>query len=248
MRLCLLCCNVFQREACHCLARTPHVVDVTFVQLGEHEHPDLLRASLQRRIDEADAMEPPYDAILLLFGLCGNATVGLRAGRTPLVMPRAHDCATLLLGSREAFRRQFADNPSQPFGSIGYVERGNDYMLKRPRDLGLEKDADFAAYVKQYGEENARFIWDALHPPHMDRRAVFIALPETAREGAALIDKFRARAESAGQEYLQLTGDLRLIEASIAGNWEPEEFLTVPPGHRIAGVYDWETIARAEPG
>lgn len=246
MRLKLLCCNVFQREACHCLVRTPHVVDVEFVPLGEHDRPDMLRASLQTLIDRADAADPAYDAILLLFGLCGNATVGLRAGRTPLVMPRAHDCATVLLGSRAAFRQYFADNPSQPFGSIGYFERGNDYMLKRPGDAGIERDASYVEYVKLYGEENARYIWDEMHPPHMDKRAVFIAIPETANLGLGMIEKFRAQAQAAGQEYVQLTGNLRLIEALIAGRWPADEFLTVPPGQEIAGVYDWETVARAK--
>lgn len=246
MRLKLLCCNVFQREACLCLARTPHVVDVDFVQLGEHERPDVLRASLQTLIDRADAFEPPYDAILLLFGLCGNATVGLRAGRTPLVMPRAHDCATVLLGSRDLFRRHFADNPSQPFGSVGYCERGNDYMLKRPGEQAVAQDPAFIEYVKQYGEENARYIWDELHPPHMEKRAVFIAVPETAPLMRDQVEKFRNQALAAGQEYVQLTGSLRLIDSLIAGNWPNEEFLTVPPGRRIAGVYDWDVVAKAE--
>ena len=121
MRLKLLCCNVFQREACHCLVRTPHVIDVEFVQLGEHDRPDMLRTTLQTLIDRADAADPAYDAILLLFGLCGNATVGLRAGRTPLVMPRAHDCATVLLGSRAAFRQAAVgqDDAGKPLRHFG---------------------------------------------------------------------------------------------------------------------------------
>jgi len=244
MRLKLLCCNVFQREACHCLVRTPHVVDVEFVPLGEHARPDMLRASLQALIDRDDASDPAYAAILLLFGLCGNATVGLRAGRTPLVMPRAHDCATVLLGSRAAFRKHFADNPSQPFGSIGYFERGNDYMLKRPPDGSVERDPAYMEYVKLYGEENARYIWDELHPPHMGRRAVFIAVPETADPG--LVEKFRGQALAAGQEYVQLTGSLRLIDALISGKWPTDDFLTVPPGQQIAGVYDWDIVAQAQ--
>jgi hypothetical protein len=226
--------------------RTPHLIDVTFVELGEHEQPDRLRETLRQRLVAADAVEPAYDAILLLFGLCGNATVGLRAGRVPLVMPRAHDCATILLGSREAFRRQFADRPSQPFGSIGYVERGNDYMLKRPEGLGLEQDADYAAYVAQYGEENARYIWETLRPEHMERHALFIAAPEIERHATDLVERFRGRALAAGQTYEHLTGSLRLIEALIMGTWTDEEFLVVPPGQRIAGVYDWDVIARAE--
>ena len=44
--------------------------------------------------------EGVYDAILLGYGLCGNGLAGVTARHTRLVLPRAHDCIGILMGSR----------------------------------------------------------------------------------------------------------------------------------------------------
>jgi hypothetical protein len=242
----LIACNVFQREACACIARAPHVVDVDFMELGEHARPDQLRALLQARIDAAEQAPRRYDAVLLLFGLCGNAGVGLMARQTPLVLPRAHDCATILLGSRSAFQQHFADNPSQGFSSSGYLDRG-DYFLRKPEEGGGVAEGDsYAELVKQHGEENARYVWEALHPNRPgDDQAVFIRMPGI--EDSRHLARFRVQAEATGKQCVELAGDLRLIAALLEGHWDESEFLVVPPGYQTAGVYDGEEVVRAKP-
>lgn len=245
MLLKLICCNVFQREASWCIARSPHIIDPEYTELGEHSRSDSLRQLLQSRIDAAEASSKAYDAVLLLFGLCGNATVGLQARSRPLVIPRAHDCCTILLGSRGRFVEHFASAPSTPFSSAGYLERG-DYFLRTAEDGATSvKNGDaFKAMVEQYGEEDAKFIWEQMHPQH-DHKAVFIELPQTRHLGYA--QKFEAKAQAAGKECMQLDGDIRLIENLLSGQWDQKEYLTVPPGGAIEGVYDWEEILRARP-
>jgi predicted secreted protein len=247
MHLKLIACNVFQREACWCVARSPHVIDTEFTELGEHAHSAGLRELLQARIDEADRTGK-YEAILLLFGLCGNSTVGLKARNAPLVIPRAHDCCTILLGSTEEFRLRFEDNPSRPFSSSGYMERG-DYFL-RVEDEGAKVfyGDGYAELVKQYGEEDAKYVWETLHPPGLelhDRKAVFIDLPETSELGFA--EKFREKAEAEGKEYVRLDGNIRLIRGLIEGHWNPEQYLVVPPGDLTVGVYDWSEVITSRP-
>ncbi len=241
MNLRLIACNIFQREACHCLVDTPHVVDPEFIQLGMHEQPERLRQVIQARIDAADA-EAAYDAIILLFGLCGNATVGVHSARSLIVVPRAHDCATLLLGSREAFRTHFSANPSQCFGSCGYRERGYTYATKRPESGLLEQSEEYRGYVCNYGEENARFIWDTMHPPEQNTRSFFIETPQTAALGHAA--RSRAEAAQSGQEFVLLPGDIRLIRHAICGEWAEDDFLILQPGETLQGAYDWETVIR----
>lgn len=248
MNLKLIACNVFFREACHCLARSSHRVDVEFTELGDHIHSDTLRGKLQALIDAASASERKYDAILILFGICGNATVGLKARQVPLVVPRAHDCCTILLGSRELFRRHFQDNPSTPFSSTGYFERGNYYLRTEEGGSVIHYGDAYAEYVSQYGEENARYIWETMHPtvpPELQDRAVFIDLPETAALGYA--EQFKAKAEAEGKTYVCLQGNLRLIESLINGQWNSEDFLIVPPQEQIVGIYDWSEIIRSQP-
>ena len=248
MLLKLIACNVFIREASLCVARSPHTIDVDFLELGEHVHPDRLREAIQAKIRETDSGKKSYDAILLLYGLCGNAGAGLRAGKTRLVMPRAHDCCTVLLGSRERFRELFQDNPSMAFSSVGYLERGEYYFRS---DGGGEKihygDA-YAALVEQYGQENADFIWESMHPKEMEqmnRNVVFIDIPETAHLGGE--HRFREKAQKDGKECIVAAGSLRLIERLVNGDWDPADFLLVEPGCETVGVYDWTEIVRAKP-
>src|SRR3972149_4695128 len=108
MRLLALTCEVLARSVYLCAARTPHVVDVRLNRRGLHDDPPNLRAILQAQVDEVGA---PHDAGVLAYGLCGGATAGLRAGSVPLVVPRAHDCITLFLGSRARYAAEFMANP-----------------------------------------------------------------------------------------------------------------------------------------
>ena len=240
----LIACNVFMREACHAVASSPHVIDVDFTELGEHSRSDGLRQIIQSRIDATEASGKKYEAILLLFGLCGNGTVGIEARGTPLVMPRAHDCCTILLGSRAKFVEHFGTNPSTPFSSCGYLERG-EYFLRTAEDgtSSVETGDALQAYIKQYGEEDGRYIWEEMHPQHAgNQNAVFIELPETSALGHA--DKFMEKAQASGKNVRKLVGDIRLIKNLIHGTWNEDEFLIVPPSKKIQGVYDHDKIVR----
>jgi len=245
MHLKLISCNVFQREASWCIARSPHVIDSEFTELGEHARSAGLRQIIQERIDANEGSGKTYDAILLLFGLCGNATVGLQARKTQLVIPRAHDCCTILLGSRAKFTEHFGEAPSTPFSSVGYLERG-DYFLRTNDEgmAGVQTGDAFANLVEKYGEEDARYIWAEMHPDHGDKRAVFIDLPETSHLGYAA--KFQAKAAAAGKEAVELPGNIRLIANLLNGEWDPKEYLIVPPAGAIDGVYDWDEVIRVK--
>lgn len=156
MKYKVISCNVFKREIEYAAARSPHTLEIEFLELGEHARPRELRRKLQERIDAIDG----FDAVLLGYGLCGTATDGLAAGKVPLVLPRSHDCCGILLGSRKRFEELFADMPSSPFGSVGFVEHGDYYFSDGEMLFG----DGYAALVEQYGEDDARYIWDAMHP------------------------------------------------------------------------------------
>lgn len=245
MLLKLISCNVFQREASWCIAHSPHVIDSDYTELGEHARSAGLRQIIQARIDATEASGKNYDAILLLFGVCGNATVGIQARRTRLVIPRAHDCCTILLGSKASFTEHFGKAPSTPFSSAGYIERGS-YFLRTEDDgsAHVQMGDSYQALVEKYGEEDAKYIWAEMYPEHKEEKAVFIDLPETSHLGYA--EQFKAKAAAAGKEAVQLQGSIRLIQNLINGTWDPREYLIVPPAGEIEGVYDWEEVVRVK--
>jgi len=247
VRLRLLGCEVLTREICHSLASSPHVIDAEFTRIGLHDTPEELRRLIQCRIDAAAA--GGYDAILLCYGLCGNATAGLCARHIPLIIPRAHDCCTLLLGSKSAFNSRFADQPSSRFTSVGYMERSAESVASHPgtiaRAIGLPERYD--DYVYKYGEENARYIWktlvEAAETSAGDNRIYFIDIPEASPPGGAA--RCEELARTAGLQCVRLQGSIALVEKLVMGEWGSEDFLTVAPGQCIAGVYDFDEIIAA---
>ena len=244
LKLKLIACNVFQREACWCLAKTTHLVDPVFVELGLHVNPAYLRERLQSLIDAEDAQDIRHDAILLLYGLCGNAAVGLQARRTPIIIPRAHDCATVLLGSGERYQAVFGDNPSRPFSSIGYLERGSETYRTEGGYMGGVGDT-YESYVAQYGEDNAKYLWQTLHPVREDEPALFIDIPETSNPDALARARARLESDGEGRVWKVEDGNIRMIQHLINGIWPEEEFLVVPPSHVTQGVYDLKNVIAA---
>ncbi len=243
MHLKLIACEVFYREVCSAVARSPHTVSVEFLAIESHLQSDVLRLEIQHRIDAA--RDESFHAILLGFGLCGNGTVGLKARNVPLVLPRAHDCCSLFLGSRRAFKDHFGTNPSRPFSCLGLMERGGGYVYDAALRQLLGSEHSFAEYVELYGADNAQYIMEALKGVQQhDDEIIYIEMPESAHLGWAGLAKEQARAD--GKRIKLVEGSSRLLNNLIYGDWDEQEFLLVKPGHVIQGVYDWDEICRAQ--
>jgi len=243
----LIACNVFFREVCAEAAQSPHVFDLEFTEKGEHDRPETLRILLQEMIDKAAACNK-YDAILLAFGLCGNALAGISGGNARLVIPRAHDCCTIFLGSKDRFAQYFGGNPSRPFSSPGYMERGDSFTRTSDvhNTLGLNKT--YEEYVKLYGEENAQYLMETLAPAKntgKETELFFINMPDTSFLGFA--EKCRREAEAEGKTFTCVDGDRRLIHGLIhpVDGWNSDDYLVVEPGEKIVPVYDWDEVIRA---
>jgi hypothetical protein len=86
LRLKCLACEALARITYLCAAQSPHLVDLTMYEIGLHNRPGELKAKLQAAIDETDPTK--YDAVVMVYGLCGQATLGLQARHVPLVIPK----------------------------------------------------------------------------------------------------------------------------------------------------------------
>ena len=241
MKLKLIGCEVISREIGWCVARTPHTVDMAFTPKGAHESGDLLRKTIQEEIVKTEKSGTNYDAIILGFGLCGNGTSGLISHRFPLVIPRAHDCCTLFLGSRNRFKELFQDNPSRPFSSIGYAERGDSYLHESSIGVSLGLNKSYEEYVELYGEENAGYIMETIKGADENscRELFYIEIPETSIP--ELRDKVIRQAKQEDYNVSLYKGSIDLISKLLEADWK-EDFLVVPPGQKIVPLYDWDSI------
>lgn len=244
MKYKLISCDVLTREVAYCIARTAHTISPVFTAKGDHNVPGRLRERIQAYIDAVETEEEKYDAVLLGYGLCGNATMGLQARSLPLVITRAHDCTTLFLGSKSLFKDHFADNPSQSWASIGYSERGSRLVSDSRTRMGMGMSQNWEELVEIYGEENAEYILETLQPNHGSSDLLFLDVPETRVEEVK--QRILKEAEDSGLAFRELTGSIRLIEGLLAGNWSEDDYLVIPPGHQINAIYDLEEVMRAE--
>ena len=222
MKYKLISCEVFMRMACLAVSNTPHVIDLDFTKLGAHED----SASL--------------NAILLGYGLCGNSIEGLKARSTPLIVPRAHDCCTIFLGSKQKFLENFGDNLSSQWSSVGYMERSTDYLRDTDTGKFMGLDKDYEQLVEQYGEENAKYVWETLHPKSTSNEMIFIDVPELNHPG--FLDKMRSLAAEENKTLKIIDGDMRIINGLLFGEWNDLDYLYVPPGMQIKALYDQEKV------
>ena len=239
-----IACKVFTREIANIVAECDHTIDVSYLRQGLHDTPDLLRVTLQEeidRIDEARDMHTQvhssgrdYEAIVLAYGLCSNAICGVRSQRYRLIVPRAHDCIAMLLGSRERYQNYFDDHPGTYWYSPGWIEQ--TIMPGPDRVENTRK-----RYVEQYGEENADYLMEMEQEwLRKYNRCTYVAWDRLDREG------YRKQAQDSadylGWKYDRLEADDGLMRRLLTGEWDPAEVLVVPPGGTIAPSYDSDIL------
>lgn len=231
MKFYVVSCEVFARECARAAANSPHIVHTSFQAFGLHDTPDELRKKLQEEIDRSSGAR--FDYILLVYGLCSGGTAELTARDTPLVITRAHDCITLLLGSRQRYEREFREQPGTYYYSPGWIERKDGEVRQGTIQAVKQAEAErrFQEYVEKYGEDNARYL--------MEQEGLWLANYSRAafiNVGLGDIENYRrftrGVAESHGWSYEEIEGDTRLIECLVRGEWDSGEFLIVKPGQR----------------
>ena len=245
MRLKLIACEIFYRELCAAVARSVNQVDIEFLPKGLHDIGQLgMSRRLKEVLDQVDTSK--YEAVLFGYALCSNGLVGLEARSIPLVVPRAHDCITLFLGSKERYLDYFEKNTGVYFKTSGWIERGDGLIQVGNEQIAYRSDSPdtLAALVAKYGEDNGRFLFEQLGDlTHNYSRVTYIEMgiePDDRFERLA-----RADAEQHGWRFEKLTGDMSLIESLVNGPWDEERFLVVEPGCRVASSFD-PRIIKAE--
>ena len=244
MRLKAIICEVLAREVYDCAARSANIVDVELLEKELHTIPSDLGAELQHRID-AVPMDR-YDAVVLAYGLCGTAIAGLRARHVPIVVPRAHDCITLYLGSGERYRDLFTGHPGTYYYTPDYVERGGtDSVAGLGANDEGKMQSQYDEYVAKYGEENATYLMEVMGAwrDYYDQ-ATYIDI-----EGLQLPDyrdKVRELAARRGWAYNEIQGRPTLVQKLIDADWDEGLFLRVEPGQMVVATYGSD-ILRADP-
>ena len=243
LRLHVIACPVFHRELEALAAEATTDISLRPLDMGLHERSaGTLRSAVQQAIDETPAIQ--YDAIALAYGLCNRGIIGLQARQLPVVIPRAHDCIGVLLGSTAGYLAQVDAQPGTYFQSAGWLEHSPANNEIRPQNLSFGPGSTITReqLVEKYGEENADFLLEQFnHFTAHYQRLAFIAtpVPDVKKWEAAA----RQTAQAKGWKFERLPGDLGWLRRLVNGDWNDREFLKLKPGERIAARYDAQLIA-----
>jgi hypothetical protein len=192
------------------------------LDFGLHLNPENLRATLQATVDAASA---ETDTIILGYGLCSMAVVGLTATNCTLVVPRVDDCIAIFLGSHAAYKQQASQEPGTYYLTKGWIEVS---------DTPFEEHAHL---VEQFGQEKADRIMEVMLK-HYTR----LAFIDTGQYEQA---RYRAYAQQMAAQfdlrYEELPGSTALIQKMIHGPWD-DDFVVAQPGQTITYA-DFKTTA-----
>src|ERR1035437_5505993 len=236
-RVALLACAVFEREIALHASGAGHIAEVRFFEMGLHDRPDQLRATLQENLDAVDA-RTDIEAVVLAYGLCGRGTAGVRPLNHKLVIPRAPDCIAVFMGSKEAYAQHQQRCPTCYYYTPGW-NRGR-------RVPGPEKlEALKSELAKKFDPDDVEFLVEsereqlALHDT-----ATYLDLGTDDAEAEAAYA--RKCADWLGWKFEHRRGDPALLKDLLWGNWDNERFQIIEPGMQLGHAPD-ETIMRAEP-
>jgi hypothetical protein len=225
MRLQFIACKVLQKEAYLCAARSKNTVDVVLMEQGLHLYPDKLRCQVQKALDRtSDIQGRDYDASLLGYGLCSNGITGLSA-KIPIVVPRGHDCITLLLGSKEKYKEYFDSHRGVYWYSPGWIETNTQPGKER-------YERTLREYKEKYGDDNAEYLMN-MEQNWMKEYSWATYIDWGFTNSQEEKEYTKRCAEYLGWKYDELKGDQGLMQRFVDGIWNENEFLIIRPGEKI---------------
>jgi hypothetical protein len=232
-----IACHVLWREFCYYASLSRNTHDFHFLEQGLHNTPDILRTRLQEAVD---AVTGDCDAILIGYGLCSNGVEGIRARDKRLVIIRAHDCITFLLGSKERYREYFDAHPGTYWYSPGWID--DSIMPGKDRQDKMRRQ-----YIETYGEENAQYLMEAEQGWYSKySNAAYVDLGFYPAEQHKQYT--RDCAKWLNWDCDMLAGDPRLMVDLLEGNWNSEDFLVVEPGEIIGASHEADILCARKGG
>jgi len=243
MRFKALLCDVLAREFYYWSSLSKHVIDIELISSEYHEYPKDANKILQVKIDNLDEQKDKYSYILIGYGLCGNVLENLESRSIPLVIPRAHDCITLFMGSKKKYEDYFRNNSRTMYYVQSWIER-NGIKKERKELESIGMDGTYEDYVKKYGEEAAQYLIELASAWENRYNKALYLYSDLTKDNKSL--NYSREVEKIAMErkwsYSQMKGDSLLIKKMVWGEWNDKEFLVVDKHSKIYHTVDENII------
>lgn len=206
----VIACDVL-RDQLESLGPTTYAF--VYLEQGLHRTPIKLRDEIQKAIYASSE----YDLILLGYGQCSRAVIGLRAqAHQMMIIPKIDDCIGLSMGTRAQYYEAFYQNPGSYYFTKGWVEAAKD-PLKEYHEIAAKHGVDIAE-------------WTSRECLKHYQRAVFIKTQDEVHEPSRLYVKEFARFFNLC--YEEMLGSPIYLKKLLAGPWD-EDFVIIPGGQTV---------------
>lgn len=215
----VLCCNTLEDELGLVLAEVGPDYEVVWLEAGYHNRP----AKFRDQINEILGGLGETERVILALGHCGGAVRDLDPRPFELIVPRADDCLSLLLGSLDA-RQRASKQAATYFLTAGWLRHTENLITSFHRD------------AEHFGRERAEMVYRIMLKHY--RRFGFIdtgayRLEDQNGRVRPLTDLLDIKVE-------RLPGDLSWLRRLLTGPWDEERFIIVPPGGRLTEAeWNW---------
>lgn len=208
----IISCKTLEAELCAAMKETGVNYPVLWLESGLHNTPKKLNRRLAEELKQIKTQR-----VLLAMGFCGNSIEGLETGDYEMIVPRADDCISLLLGDVQT-RMKLAKELSAYFLTEGW--------MKGERNLWVE----YQYAVEKYGKEQAEAISEMMYGHYR----TLALLDSKTQEMEPLIESTRIIADTFHMKQKVLPATLSWMKQLIAGPWEKEKFLVIPKYYMLS--------------
>ncbi|AOT70996.1 DUF1638 domain-containing protein [Geosporobacter ferrireducens] len=211
MNTLIIACRTIADELNMAIQETDCKYPVLWIESGLHLYPDSLKNRLQEELDHITNV----DQVLMGFGYCGNALLGITPPTYRMIFPRVDDCISLLLGSCEK-RKKISDEMGTYFLTKGWLQYEKNIW------------SEYQETLERYGKARADKIYKILLQ-HYKRLGV---IETGSYELAEFLEKARLIADDLQLCYQVIPGTLTYMKKLLTGPWD-EDFSIIQSGETV---------------
>lgn len=203
----IIACSMLDNEIRMAMEQEKCDIPVLWMDKGLHEYPDKLRSALREEVLKYQDKE----WIVLLYGLCGNGTLGITSPRAKLVIPNYDDCIRMILSLEEG--GPIVNDPRCLYYTENWLDREGSLIM------------DTEKYTREYGDKKGRKILKCMLGNYRGVKLIDTG----AYDLKPCSEIVKKSASDLGLEFGEVEGTVRVIKKLCRGSLDGE-FCVIPPG------------------
>jgi len=191
------------------------LVRVKYLPQNLHRNPNKLKSVLQNTINNVEANA---EKVILGFGLCSNAIVGIIAPKQGLYIPKVHDCISFYFGSSKKYKKLFKKYP-------GTYYLTKSWIINKKDPLGLMEGEYTERVGKELAEETIRKEIENYK---------YISFIDTAGDNSEDYLKIaKKNAEYFNKEFMKYEANNEYFEKILFGPYDEPDFIYIKAGEKV---------------